>query len=234
MENNTFMLLLYVVFVLVYFASQYEHLANKLDANPPPSKWSYISNISLILIIVISVISNFNIVSDCDKLTTKDNFGIIFVSLAPWVFILGGLVVMLQYFPGWKAPFAETFGYLAVSSSKNQQLLSKLLPEKSKFRSNTFLKIFEFSLENFDSVAKQMFKPSASKEDLISFRNLVLIRDIVSQALWWLLTGLLIIMYQSSYVSSIKCVKHVDVPDSDDKKSQESKQEKKEKVYFVN
>ena len=42
--------------------------------------------------------------------------------------------------------------------------------------------------------------------------------------MWWLFTGLVIIMYQSSYLTSMKCVKHGDVPDhKDDAVSADSK-----------
>ena len=34
------------------------------------------------------------------------------VTIVPWVFIFGLLNIMLTQFPGWKAPFSNTFGYI--------------------------------------------------------------------------------------------------------------------------
>ena len=45
------------------------------------------------------------------------------VTIVPWVFIFGLLNIMLAQFPGWKAPFSNTFGYLIANAAGARDLL---------------------------------------------------------------------------------------------------------------
>ena len=48
------------------------------------------------------------------------------ISFTPWVFIFGLLITVLKFFPGWKAPFSNTFGYLFVQFLKANPLIINL------------------------------------------------------------------------------------------------------------
>ena len=78
-----------------------------------------------------------------------------------------------------------------------------------------------------------LFKGKNS-ESIGKFRNMILLKDTVSQCLWWLLCGLVIIMYQGSYITNINCVRKVD--HSDDKTdagaSKDSDQTKKTPTVY--
>ena len=45
------------------------------------------------------------------------------VTLIPWVIIFGILNVLLLQFPGWKAPFSNTIGYLIANIAGAKNLL---------------------------------------------------------------------------------------------------------------
>jgi hypothetical protein len=55
------------------------------------------------------------------------NIGSAFLmTLIPWIFIFGGVMVCLMMFPGFKSAFSNVIGYFAVSNSANN-ILSELL-----------------------------------------------------------------------------------------------------------
>jgi hypothetical protein len=55
------------------------------------------------------------------------NIGSAFLmTLIPWIFIFGGVIICLMMFPGFKSAFSNVIGYFAVSNSANN-ILSELL-----------------------------------------------------------------------------------------------------------
>jgi hypothetical protein len=52
---------------------------------------------------------------------------IILYTIVPWIVMFGSLVALLKVFPGWKLPFANTFGYLIVKLLGITKLATKLI-----------------------------------------------------------------------------------------------------------
>lgn len=52
---------------------------------------------------------------------------IILYTIIPWVVMFGSLVALLKVFPGWKLPFANTFGYFIVKLLGIKSLATKLI-----------------------------------------------------------------------------------------------------------
>lgn len=52
---------------------------------------------------------------------------IILYTIIPWIVMFGSLVALLKIFPGWKLPFANTFGYLIVKLLGIKKLATKLI-----------------------------------------------------------------------------------------------------------
>ena len=50
-----------------------------------------------------------------------------FITILPWVFILGILNIVLTLFPGWLSPFSNTFGYGMAKLVGLQDLMKRLL-----------------------------------------------------------------------------------------------------------
>lgn len=153
--------------------------------------------------------------------------------LIPWIVIFGSLTVLLRIFPGWKAPFSNTFGYLITYLMGIRGLFNSIL--KSTFSStdkglnkiaedifeDNSLLINQLTPLNFDT-AIQKLKPLIDMNSLQSqFRGsnfledpklkhllkLVEIKDSVSSGLWYLLTGLLTISVSSMGILSSNCNK---------------------------
>ena len=52
---------------------------------------------------------------------------IILYTIVPWIVMFGSLVTLLKIFPGWKLPFANTFGYLIVKLLGIKKLATELI-----------------------------------------------------------------------------------------------------------
>jgi len=55
-----------------------------------------------------------------------------FITLIPWIMIFGILHIFLIMFPGWSAPFSNTFGYLVAKLMGLPDLMKKILVEKTE------------------------------------------------------------------------------------------------------
>jgi hypothetical protein len=51
-----------------------------------------------------------------------------FVTLIPWLMLFGVLHLFLMIFPGWMAPFANTFGYLVAKLMVNAPVVLGISP----------------------------------------------------------------------------------------------------------
>ena len=202
------------------------------------------------------------------------------VTIVPWVFIFGLLNIMLAQFPGWKAPFSNTFGYLIANAAGARDLLidhilkddftSRLTPGKkdvantqeggrkkkqkggdsSKLAveavqhiySDPSLLINEITPGTYDQFWNKMtplFKDGADeyKADLY---KLIELKELVSEGLWYLLTGSLITSVSANYIMNGDCgtsademkKRHADY-EKQQKKVEEAKSSETKKVYEV-
>ena len=168
------------------------------------------------------------------------------VTIVPWVFIFGLLNIMLTQFPGWKAPFSNTFGYLIASAAGAKNLLidhiltddfvSRLTPGNDKKKGNPqqnggkkyqsggdnqklaveavqhiysdpSLLINEVTPETYDQFWNKMqplFK-SGADEYKSSLYKLIELKELVSEGLWYLLTGSLITSVSANYIMNGDC-----------------------------
>lgn len=144
--------------------------------------------------------------------------------LLPWVFIFLTINVLLKLFPGWKAPFSNTFGYGIANIMGVKDVLNTLL--KSNFKSSNVglnkiaekmyqdesILINEMTPTNFE-VAIQKLKPildtgkAGYNEAITKLKHLVRLKDEVSRGIWYLLTGLLTISVSNMGIASSGCVK---------------------------
>ena len=203
------------------------------------------------------------------------------VTIVPWVFIFGLLNIMLTQFPGWKAPFSNTFGYLIASAAGAKNLLidhiltddfvSRLTPGKDKKKDNPqqnggrvkqrggdsqklaveavqhiysdpSLLINEVTPETYDlfwNKMKPLFKADAD-EYKSELYKLIELKELVSEGLWYLLTGSLITSVSANYIMNGDCgtsademkKRHADY-EKQQKKVEEAKSSETKKVYEV-
>ena len=148
------------------------------------------------------------------------------VTLFPWGFIFGILVLLLTMFPGWLAPFSNTFGYgVAILAGLNTVLAEILEPNpKSKKTAETqamdealahiysdkSLLVNEITLDNFDYFwdkmqgvfQKGVYTNNGLRSQLYS---MIVLKDVVARYIWYLLTGLLITSVSYNYIVNSSC-----------------------------
>ena len=124
-----FNILTVVYFILLYFSRKnyYEPKAKKgagSDGNA-----TFIYSICYYLIIALLM---FNVNSAAIKAVCHEtNFYFTFLAtLFPWTLIFGLVSVMLLIFPGWKAPFSNTFGYMIASIGGLNSVANQLFKNK--------------------------------------------------------------------------------------------------------
>ena len=271
MDSATLSLVLFIVFTLIYFIYRYfaynsEHL--KLVAG----------------IYILSVIaSQFTInISATKKMCGETNYGNAFLyTLIPWIIIFGMLNVVLFMFPGWKSPFANTFGYLlAKASGVKSLLLDNILKEKFKdvklpvaktthtrdkpsmfggapgatsneSIANSLEHIYgdpsalinEVTPETFDTFwtrMKPLFRKGADNyKD--QFKKLVNLKDLVSEFVWYLLTGVLVCSMSYNSILNQGCntsvkemqKRHNEYKDNVNKSQQEVEEKDPRRVYHT-
>ena len=174
------------------------------------------------------------------------------VTIVPWVFIFGLLNIMLAQFPGWKAPFSNTFGYLIANAAGAKDLLidhilkddfiSRLTPGKKDKKSNEednqsggrrrqsksqiggdvdklaieavqhiysdpsllLNEITPDTYEQFWNKMTPLFKNGAD-EYKPELYKLIELKELVSEGLWYMLTGSLITSVSANYIMNGDC-----------------------------
>lgn len=177
----------------------------------------YLAVIATQIIAAISISKN-----NCGTAQISDVFIWGFI---PWFIIFIGFSLLLTIFPGWKAPFSNTFGYLVVklmgvsdvfnnmlkpSIQSNDPGLNKIV--EKVFEDNSIL-INEITPTNFDNVISKLNKiwintsSSTFINNMNELRKLVEIKDNVSSFLWMILIGTVTASMSSMGLMSSQCVK---------------------------
>ena len=160
----------------------------------------------ILLVLTNAIVFNYSLLSK--SCPGNVSFGtILLYTLVPWILIFGSIQAALVIFPSWKMPFSNTFGYLATRIAGINSTLFKLLksPDSGdiKFKktlhnlySDPSLFINEITPSNFADFAKTsafMFKQGAtSTSEWSKFYNLIRLKDLVSEFIWSLLSGVLV------------------------------------------
>lgn len=131
-------------------------------------------------------------------------------------FTVFGLIMLLLYlFPGWRAPFANTFGYAIAWILGVKGIFNEMLPAKSGNKliqqvcedSSTFIN--EITPENFDAFIGRMREnkllSTKATEYIPQLYNMVMIKDNIAKLIWYLLTGCLVISTSYNAIMGIQC-----------------------------
>ena len=204
-----FSILTTVYFVLKYFLAETHGAKNRGLAIA-------LTIIYLVIMILLQLSTNLqNAKEKCGG--TPQIIPAINYTIMPNLFIFGGLLMAMMFFPGWKAPFSNTIGYLCVMGAGIKETFTNVLKTDSN---NKLLKmvyrdpsmmINEMTPENFNLFISKMGSPPNSilssnyKKHLPELYNLVVIKDRIAEWLWYMFTGYLVIQNSNSYIMSIKC-----------------------------
>lgn len=133
---------------------------------------------------------------------------VVTATVVPWVIMFGTIVAILHFLPGWKQPFSNTVGYVGALIAGGHQKIIALVDDKSDMfkyiLESPALLINQFSLLNFnDSISKVASTTDAAK--IMEFRNIVLLKEILAEMMWYLLVGFIIITTSYNIILNYKC-----------------------------
>lgn len=173
------------------------------------------------VVIMAFTVNSLALKSQCNDVSIA---ALMISTIVPWTLIFGVLNIMFKVMAGWKAPFANTFGYMACKALGIKKLMNELRPptdekavvgEASQTRQiinmvyrDESLIINEVTPENFDNFWGKMTEVGAFKNDealkarLLGF---VKLKSIVSEFIWYMLSGALVIAISFNYVINYSC-----------------------------
>jgi hypothetical protein len=134
MDSSFFSLLIFALITLVYYLLLKPKLKASAFDDPTGAEYTAYSssnNTAVLIYFLFVVLTQMGI--NASVMVTKcggslmQNIGSAFLmTLIPWIFIFGGVIICLMMFPGFKSAFSNVIGYFAVSNSANN-ILSELL-----------------------------------------------------------------------------------------------------------
>ena len=170
-----------------------------------------------------------------DSTTT---FNIFSMTLIPWVVIFGSIYFLLELFPGWVDPFANTIGYFLISFIGLKDILKELLPQNSKnpsiikalenINSNQSMFVNEIDSDSDEfkkyielSVKEEIFKNTSNpgnkdishdeidkNSQFIKLYALIKSKFFIGKIIWFILAGLIISSISYNFVINLSCNKN--------------------------
>ena len=143
-------------------------------------------------------------------------------TIFPMLFIFGLLQMLLTIFPGWLEPFSNTFGYAIAKIAGAESVVQGVLKQQASGEiekailniyndPSIFLNQFNYdNKEDFDvkwNKSKDLFVPQTEigTGKYTEFRNMVKLKDLVSQFVWYMLAGILVTSRSYNYVINQPC-----------------------------
>ena len=223
MEGNILSFIVFTVLAGVFLLTKYFMKRRLSDKDVASS--GHIVKIVTILFYGILFISQFFINYD----STKQVCGFyqpvtaFFTTLIPWIFIFGTLNILLLVFPGWKAPFSNTIGFIVtklagieslfrdmlIQSSANTKLIDQIYKDPSPLINEFTPATFEDTITAINKTQGQPVIDTKNTSNLYKLYNLVLLKDTVSEFLWYILTGALVASATYNFITSSPCRRSV-------------------------
>ena len=143
-------------------------------------------------------------------------------TIFPMLFIFGLLQLLLTIFPGWLEPFSNTFGYAIAKINGAESVVREVLKTNSggdisKAVNNIYhdpsIFLNQFNYDNkidFDlkwNKSKDLFNNEAGvgTAKYTDFRNMVKLKDLVAQFVWYMLAGILVTSRSYNYIINQPC-----------------------------
>ena len=145
------------------------------------------------------------------------------VTFIPWLFVFVVLGILLQVFPGWLAPFSNTFGYLFAKLAGLSTIINKIIAPKVQTDTNnraaaqalqqiygdSSLIINQLTESNFDNFWAKMSAAKLFTSDANQYKDkllkLIRLKNVVAETLWALLAGNVAISISNSYIANTSC-----------------------------
>lgn len=181
--------------------------------------------------LLFTILSEFFISLDLSKkMCGEPQFNTaLMATIIPWGLIFTTIIVLLNLFPGWLSPFSNTIGYILTVILGIKDIFNELLdPEPKNKKHSDFIKtalqhitmdksilINEITIENFETFWNNMtpiFKENKANDNNLKLDlfNLVRVKTIVSEVVWYILTGLLILSVSFNNILNTNCEKNLE------------------------
>ena len=234
--------------------ASYENYAEYTKAN--------MTRAALYFLFVVIVQCGFNmstIINKCGGTVGKNILISFMMTMVPWTLIFGGMMGLLIVYPGLKGAFGDVIGYFTISREANDILGTLLADSKATFEATPDEKKRETSVlltkvygdkgvrintmkpDNFHiiwSVLKPTFQKNILEDKDALFEkkqhlfSLVMRKDSIGESLWYIYTGVLLMVVVSYNMSIRGCDKDLEKmkeEQADYKKKSDAINEKKEK-----
>lgn len=194
--SSATVLIMFMAFLLIYFIARFI-LADRWAIRSP-----LLAIPLLIALVVFTGVIQINSFIELSKYHCGEpQIGqVIGYTVMSNLMYMGVLIVLLYFFPGFKSPFSNTFGYMAIAM-KAKEAMNKVIIEKDSKNQlwnevyqdkSAFINLLSPTKEGFDDVLQKlaadgnMMRPDwdTNKGQLY---NLVLIKDYVGQFCWLVL-----------------------------------------------
>lgn len=157
--------------------------------------------------------------SICNETQTGAAF---MMTAIPNILMFGLIIIIFNFFPGWKSPFSNTFGYGAVWLGGVRKLFLMMMETSkggNKLNQEVYddpsLMINQITPRNFDSFMVEMTRnkiigPNAEKY-FSKLYKFVTLKDSVSELIWYLMVGSLVVSVSYNALLDIPCQKNTDM-----------------------
>ena len=140
------------------------------------------------------------------------------MTLLPNVCMFGLIIIIFNFFPGWKAPFSNTFGYVAALFGGVRRIFLDMMetsPGGNKLIQDVYdnpqLLLNEITPTNFESYMIELKRNKVigdgAEKYFSKLYKLVALKDSMSELLWYLLVGTLVISVSYNALIELSCQK---------------------------
>ena len=229
-----------------YMIFRYKMNMNNLS----PALRTSLPFIYLIVLMLVQIATNrVAIISLCGSV---DMGRVILATVIPWTAIFGILIMLLNVFPGWKAPFSNTIGYLMIRGDASEIIPKIFKGKMTADKSGEFAQALEYIYDdqsllineitpmNFDSFWDKMTRSNLIRDTAQidtykqKLRNLVKLKELTATGIWYLLAGLLVTSFSYQNMVSAKCEKsmtEMKKGEQSHKEQLKSEEEESRKIY---
>ena len=155
-------------------------------------------------------------------------------TIIPWILIFGLLNLLLTMFPGWLAAFSNTIGYAVASIAGVSSLFTEQLLNVGNPPNRDALKVIQNILSDPSTIINTLndenvkdfwnksvnpdvnlfrtnLEPIEDEKDnnnqlFYELKKYIMLKNLVSYFIWYLLTGILITSISYNYMLSVPCV----------------------------
>ena len=141
---------------------------------------------------------------------------VLLYTIFPYIVIFCSIVCLINIFSGWLRPFSNTFGYLVVIFMGVKEKFTALLNQSStspilgQIYADKSMMINELSPDNYHEFMREISKNILNPQyktlpEYGELLNLVKIKNIVAEVIWYILAGTLSLTVSKSVITNFKC-----------------------------